>query len=109
MRTLAVFAFVLLMCGVSYAGVRAGSENMVCGTDFINVGDSIPGVIAKCGEPAYTEEQTLWFDGGAGRTVRILMYDCGPKSWIKRLTFDGGVLLKIEDADRGVNPNPRCR
>jgi hypothetical protein len=95
-----------------------------CGTNVITVGDTIPKVIARCGEPDYTEE---WeeeqimrdfrhpsfyndYDHEWGREpflVRIPVkferwyYNFGTTRLIHYLKFRNGKLIKITTGERG--------
>ena len=99
----------------------AVADNAVrCGNRVVSVGATSAEVADKCGEPVHVEQ---WEEGGDGyvsqlfdyETERYLAprlikapvhmerwtYDLGSNKFIRYLTFQNAVLIKIETGDRG--------
>lgn len=97
-----------------------------CGTALVNLGDRIPEVIQKCGEPDYIDswqEERISRDYSSPRefdpktyyyrrnrkpllvkefvTIDIWTYNLGPNRFIRYLTFENGILTEITTGDRG--------
>ncbi len=93
--------FVSIVSGSSYA------SDMRCNDRLVSLGDSKAEVIAKCGEPvfsnvvAYEKDRTTTDNVHA---VEIALeqwtYNLGPNTFLKILTFRGGELVSIEDGQR---------
>jgi hypothetical protein len=85
-----------------------------CGKNWVKKGDSDTAVLAKCGPPAQRERRTRDVvsrktvpgrkDTKANRTVETWVYNFGNKRSMRVLTFEGGVLTKIELAGYGYEP-----
>lgn len=86
-------------------------------TELACEGDSKYNVIRKCGKPEYEEQSAQVTSGQFGATrergtkqggfsssteiVEKLYYNCGQGRFIKILTFRGGILIAVEDGERG--------
>lgn len=102
-------AFAVCMSCISKSG--SGYTELAC------EGDSKYDVIRKCGEPDYSEEteqvtsgdfgktskdgQTRGFFGSVTTKVETLYYNCGQGRFVKVLVFAGGRLSSIQNGDRG--------
>ncbi len=127
--TMAIFiraiVFVLLSVTILFSSVVASlAACMSCvsktGQSYTEVaceGDSKYDVIRKCGKPDYEEESGQITTGGFGSTkekgtkqggfssstekIEKVYFNCGQGRFIRVLTFRGGVLVSIENGERG--------
>lgn len=92
-----------------------------CGDEIITVGDSRAKVIIKCGPPTYKEKAAAKKDAppqsgkrsqatddrsagkkrSAAKGVEKWAYNCGKDDFIYVLTFEGGLVAKIDTDGRG--------
>lgn len=82
----------------------AFADSMRCkteqGSELVSAGDSKFDVIAKCGPPDYSDVVAIT-RGTSYEKVEQLYYNCGEGKFIRILTFQGGILIKIKDGARG--------
>jgi hypothetical protein len=93
----------------------ASANYFRCNENIIQTGDSKMEVIEKCGDPDDSEvvgtiEEGEIVNGKNGKNGKIriikqevekIYYNCGEGRKTKILTFEGGVLRKIENGDLG--------
>jgi hypothetical protein len=80
-----------------------------CGERIISVGDAKTDVLAKCGEPAWTESRqeslSEKFDDGQARKVFVTVeewtYNFGPNRFLRIFTFRNGKLSDIRTGGYG--------
>lgn len=97
-----IFTFSLLISDIS--PVLA----MRCNGKVVSVGDLKSDVIAKCGNPTFsniisfeTKEETFGNKINTVETpVEQMTYNQGPNTFLKILTFKEGKLIKIEDGEK---------
>lgn len=86
-------------------------------TELACEGDSKYDVVRKCGEPDYSEETQQVTSGDFGKTskdgktqgffgstttkIETLYYNCGQGRFVRVLVFVGGRLSSIQQGDRG--------
>jgi hypothetical protein len=87
-----------------------------CGQLAFHLGDSTFDVLSRCGEPALREEKQVTSSasgpdgagpvvgGSAGATLEVWTYNLGPRSFIRHLEFDDGILVRIETGGYGYEP-----
>lgn len=86
----------LVVCLLSL-GSQATAESFKCGNRFVSIGDSKAEVLLRCGEPFFAEV----ISGDDQVKVEQWAYKKkGYRSFIRILTFSGGVLRDIKVADR---------
>ncbi len=113
----------ILFCFLSF-NISAEAACMSCvsrtGSSYTELaceGDSKFDVIRKCGKPDYEEESSQVTTGQFGSTrqkgskeggfassterIDKFYFNCGQGRFVKILTFRGGVLVTIEEGDRG--------
>lgn len=124
MRSAAIF-FSVMCIFVVIRAYKASAECMSClsktgdsYTELACTGDSEYEVIHKCGSPDYTEDGETVTTGrygsdksGKGRTqggfgvtterIRRFYYNCGQGRFINILVFKSGILIDIQEGDRG--------
>jgi hypothetical protein len=102
MRQKVLFYFVCLT--ISGFMTAADAYGLRCGNNLVDVGDRKIDVLAKCGEPAITDE---WYEeeGFRGSSVMIRVeewtYNFGPTRFIYFLRFKNGQLVEIRTGDHG--------
>lgn len=98
-----------------------GAESFRCGSDIVKTGDEQVEVLLKCGEPMHVTEvgyekilrhhkgkegktlppgQDYWTETVFEYKLEKWYYDMGRGTFLKILTFRGGVLLKIENGKK---------
>ena len=98
--------------------VHAG-DTFRCGSgQIVSVGDLLPDVYVKCGEPTFRDRRIESSGVGYGRwghseivTVEDWIYNLGANEFMYRLIFSNNRLVRIESLDHGFNvyeePPPR--
>ncbi len=90
----------------------AGADTMRCGDRLVSTGDTSGEVVLKCGEP-FLREVVAVKRGLIERSVKpgediaptdVLVekwyYNLGQEMFIRILTFEGGVLVSVEEGDK---------
>jgi len=110
-RAALLLGLCLLAASPSFAAIR-------CGTKLVSEGDTRSEVAAKCGEPTEVVMQksvfrrpVIWTRNGpyyVGEDfievpVEAWIYNLGPNKLMRRLRFEGGVLIEIESLGYGYN------
>jgi hypothetical protein len=109
-RVVAVLMLGLLASSPTFAGLR-------CGTKIVTEGDSRAEVAHKCGEPTDVLNQrsvfrrpVIW---GYGRRPQFIgedyievpvetwLYNLGPNKLMRRIIFEGGIVVEIETLGYG--------
>lgn len=98
---------ILLMAWEADAG-----ETFRCGNGrIVSVGDFLPEVYVKCGEPTFRDRR-IESSGGYGRwghrhdgfvTVEEWVYNLGSNEFMYRLKFADGRLVRIDSLDHGFD------
>lgn len=88
------FGFLIVMVFSLLFGGKALA--FYCGGRLVSEGDSKAEVEAKCGEPASKETRSKGEEW---------VYDFGPRSLVRILTFRGGRLIGTETGGYGSGPN----
>jgi hypothetical protein len=122
LSSLQIVAGVLLFFFWGSPGAGASCMNCISKTgnsytELACEGDSKFDVIRKCGKPDYEETTAQVTTGQYGserekgskqggfssstETIDTLYYNCGVGRFVKILTFRGGILIKVEEGDRG--------
>lgn len=95
-RALAALALAAALAAAAppaHAGLR-------CGNDLVSPGDTTAEVVLACGEPLLRELVGTREEGGEKVLVERWTYERGPGKLLKFLTFEGGVLVSVEDGAR---------
>lgn len=101
---------------ISMLAATAVSAEMRCGNRLVSEGDYKAEVLAKCGTPDWRDSWTehLIDDYGSALERRfsfqrdLWLYDLGPRTFIRLLTFENGRLVAVETGGRGyVGREPR--
>jgi hypothetical protein len=91
---LVVSAFLLAV------GVPAWAEDgLRCGNQLVSLGDSMATVIDRCGQPTEARRVDRVIRTRYGRARVVLdtwLYDFGPQTFTRTLTFGDGVLRDVE-------------
>jgi hypothetical protein len=110
-RAALILGLALLVASPSFAAIR-------CGTKLVSEGATRSEVAAKCGEPTevVTEKSVfrrpvIWSGGrpyyigedSIEVQVEAWVYNLGPNKLMRRLRFEGGVLVEIESLGYGYN------
>jgi Protein of unknown function (DUF2845) len=108
-RGAAIVVFGLMSACPAFASMR-------CGTKIIDEGDTRSEVAAKCGEPVEVVNQrsvyrrpVIWTDGRpyyVGESamevqVEAWIYNFGPNKLMRRIRFEGGIVVEIETLGYG--------
>lgn len=95
------------------------AEALSCSRRIISTGDSDHRVVSLCGEPTSKTtrvvERSVYVRGPAGgvfsESVSVLVetwiYDFGPRRLTQRLTFEDGVLVRVQTGRAGVRQRAR--
>jgi uncharacterized protein DUF2845 len=112
---------------LSLAAASPAFADMRCGSHVITEGDTRSEVVAYCGDPTEVERTTsilrrpvTWINGrpytvGDGFIeipVDVWVYNLGPSKLMRRIRFEGGVVVEIETLGYGYyeqNPRPAPR
>lgn len=94
MRAVLVSAMLLAATPVRADGLR-------CGERLVHLGDVTAQVLVKCGAPASRERHTDSTADGRFVTVETWVYNFGPQSFIRILSFVADRLVQIEAGDYG--------
>ncbi len=109
LTTFATLALVLLVDASSAQAMR-------CGTRLVREGDSTAEVRATCGDPVdvitttEVRQRTIYNRVGGvlvADTISVevqvqqWVYNLGPQRFMRRLVFENGLLVEIEQLDRG--------
>lgn len=118
----------LLLATLTLGAAAAPADAMRCGTNLVSVGLYQYEVLDRCGNPADHYSKTVYrsinYDDvyygdrhGYHRpenlsplvvpvVVDVWIYDLGPHKLLRRLSFEDGQLVEIEELDRrGYIPN----
>lgn len=111
-RTALIVAFGLLAASPAFA--------FRCGNKIVAEGDTRDAVAAKCGEPtdvisgrSVFRRPIVWGYGGRPHfigedfmeiPVESWIYNLGPNKLMRRIRFEGGVVVDIETLGYGYNP-----
>ena len=87
----------LLLALIGFTWLLPIKAQMRCGTELIDVGDSLAKVIEQCGEPA-VGDPTLVYDFGA------LTYNFGPNESMMKVIIRQGEVSRIEELGEGFVP-----
>ena len=96
-----VVCFLLTTSGYAYA--------TRCEGGIVSVGDTKYEVLSKCGEPSFTDERQVERieKTGANELIRWTVhieewtYDFGPRRFIRRIIFEDGRVVRVENGDYG--------
>ena len=107
-----------LLLGLAVLAASPAFAAIRCGTKLVSEGDTRSEVAAKCGEPTevVTEKSVfrrpvIWSRGrpyyigedSIEIQVEAWVYNLGPNKLMRRLRFEGGVLVEIESLGYGYN------
>ena len=100
----------------------AGDRTLRCQSRLVSIGDTVPEVLDKCGEPDVVTQREEYhnsyifqiFDYEQDRyiapklikgpiLVELWTYDFGSTRFIRYLRFENGKLIKIETGEKGCN------
>lgn len=124
------WAGTVILVTLFLAGTAPGAEAFRCrGGALVSEGDSKAKVILECGDPLLKEKVSSVETGtsveeetkdkkkgtrkkvasrkGKRQSVERWSYNCGENDFIYHLSFQGGILKKVETAGRGKGPS-RC-
>ena len=117
-RDICILTISLLLIAASHVM----ADELMCGSNIINIGDRSNDVLRKCGEPAYIEtreEVRTRRDSGSFQfepekriqigplfvqelvTIEEWEYNLGPTRFIRYLRFENGRLVSITTGDYG--------
>ena len=87
----------------------AGASSMRCQGGVVRVGDTESTVLAACGEPHHREEVQRELRAAHGRGLRVIdvktwSYKRGIGRFILHLTFEGGLMTRIDRGPRQETP-----
>lgn len=91
------------------AAAPAGAQTMRCGGSIIDTGITAAETLARCGEPESRDQRTepvyaRRVNGGTHvvgtTTIENWIYDRGPGQFQAKLTFEDGLLTRIDYLDR---------
>ncbi|NPU84307.1 MAG: DUF2845 domain-containing protein [Syntrophaceae bacterium] len=118
-----------ILCALFLAGTVMEAEAFRCRNGgLVSEGDSKAKVILECGQPMLKEKVARIESGSAVETdtrdkkkatkqkkvrrkkltVERWSYNCGENDFIYQLSFEGGILKKVETGGRGKGP-ARCQ
>jgi len=86
LRALVVVGALLLVPRVAHA-----DRTMRCGSELVEVGDSMETVAKKCGPPDDVEIHKL----PSGRPLLVWVYDFGRNRFVQLAEFDVGLLVDV--------------
>lgn len=107
-----LLCFVVIATAVSALPTEV--EALSCSRRIISRGDTDHRVLSLCGEPtsktSRVVERSAYVRGPAGgvfaESVSVLVetwiYDFGPRRLTQRLTFEDGVLIRVQTGNAGV-------
>jgi len=72
---------------------NAAAVAMMCGTTFVDLGDTEYTVLDKCGVPTFVNDEDVFFG-------ERWIYDQGPGTLLKIITFRNGKVQNIETGER---------
>ena len=122
MRKIVILAFFNM---ILFSNAAFADSNFRWGGRLVSIGDTTYEVLGKCGTPNYQEIRRVIITGGLkvyykgksysprtfgdpGTGDEIWFYDCGPKRFIKILTFVNSKLSLIETGGYGFNKHLPC-
>ena len=90
----------LSLCLACSFSVSAFADSFRCNGKVVLLGASQAEVISKCGKPVMREEQGYRKSGDDYVKVNTLFFDMGVGKFMKILQFEDGKLKKIENGAR---------
>jgi hypothetical protein len=94
---------VLAVCVLALSSL-AHADGMRCGDRLVSEGESLSEISLKCGAPTRADRRVAIRSTDCVSvevTIDTWLYNLGPKSFQRILTFENGRLLSIETASYG--------
>ena len=107
-----VSMMLVILCFASPVLSQLSTPMLRCGSDIVQMGDSMYLVKDRCGQPAETQHMDAVLGGGTYGGTRtqnltpttVMIYNCGSTDFIYKLIFTGDILTSIQAITRGSGP-----
>jgi hypothetical protein len=93
-----------LTLALVFVASARGDDALRCGEWLVSTGASAQDVAKKCGAPSQASRRIDRYRtryGSRQVAVEVWIYDRGPNEFIRTLTFEDGILKRIESGDYG--------